>query len=97
MAGFAEAITSLERQLAQLRQLSEQPALAGLRVVAQPAPVPAAIPAPATAQPSSLTNQQEMLLAMYDEFAVTDDGKALAAGLSKFARFVQSKTAKAAQ
>lgn len=41
-----------------------------------------------------LPKQQEMLLKMYDEFAITDDGKALAAGFSKFARYIQSKVAK---
>jgi hypothetical protein len=41
-----------------------------------------------------LPKQQEMLLKMYDEFAITDDGKALAANFSKFARFIQSKVAK---
>lgn len=42
----------------------------------------------------NLSGQQELLLKMYDEFAITDDGKALAANLNKFARFVQSKVAK---
>lgn len=41
-----------------------------------------------------LSGQQELLLKMYDEFVTTDDGKALAANLNKFARFVQSKVAK---
>lgn len=42
-----------------------------------------------------LSTQQEMLLKMYDEFATTDDGKALAASFSKFARYIQSRVAKA--
>lgn len=39
-------------------------------------------------------SQEKLLLALYDEFVNTDDGKQLVAGLSKFARFSQAKIAK---
>lgn len=42
----------------------------------------------------NISGQERLLLALYDEFINTDDGKQLAAGLSKFARFSQSKIAK---
>jgi hypothetical protein len=42
----------------------------------------------------SLSSQEKLLLALYDEFVNTDDGKQLVAGLSKFARFSQAKIAK---
>lgn len=51
-------------------------------------------PVPIQQQSSSLERPQETLLAFYDEFANTDDGKALAASLNKFSRFVQSKVNK---
>lgn len=54
-------------------------------------PSPAAQQSPAV----ELPKEAEMLLRLYGEFANTDDGKALAAGLGKFARFVQSEVDRA--
>lgn len=48
-------------------------------------------------QEQPLTMQQEMLLDLFDEFVSTPDGKALASGLTRFARYVQSKTDRASQ
>lgn len=42
----------------------------------------------------NISSQERLLLALYDEFINTDDGKQLAAGLSKFARWTTSKVAK---
>jgi hypothetical protein len=44
-----------------------------------------------------LTNQQEMLLDLFDEFVTTPDGKALAAALTRFSRFVQSRVDRSSQ
>lgn len=50
-------------------------------------------PSPIMQQSSAanMPKEAELLVMLYDEFLNTDDGKALAAGLGKFARFVQSK------
>lgn len=37
---------------------------------------------------------QKLLFDLYQEFLITDEGKALAAGLQKFARFAQSRVNK---
>ena len=73
-------------QLYQLNQLIRNPSLA----------LSAQAPAAAATQQSSGTpaGQQELLLKLYDEFVKTDEGKQLAAGLGKFARFAQSKVDK---
>lgn len=42
----------------------------------------------------NISGQERLLLALYDEFINTDDGKQLAAGLAKFSRWSQSKIAK---
>jgi hypothetical protein len=59
----------------------QQPALVGTQPSEEAAP--------------ALVPPKEMLLRLYDEFATQDDGKQLAAYLTKFARFVQSKVDKA--
>jgi len=101
MQDYASQLASLQQQLLNLQKLGSNPTqllqqvLSGGPVGHQPEQTAAT--QEAMAQQSSLSKQQETLLAFYDEFALTDDGRALAASLSKFARYVQSKTGKAAQ
>lgn len=82
--------------LQQLQQLQNQ--ITSLqRAFTSPAQQVQQMPMPTNSQQDhavpaqDLNTQQLMLLKMYDEFANTDDGKALAANLMKFGRFVQSK------
>lgn len=96
MQNLGNLIHNLEQQIASLKNLNNPQALQQVLTGAVPlqqAP-PAQVPVVDQEQSSSLSKQQEMLLAFYDEFANTDDGKALAASLNKFARFVQSKVDK---
>ncbi len=79
----------LNQQMAQLQQSLDhwnavQRQITGQPLQAQQSSV-ATIAEPQPAQ------GQDLLLKLYDEFVKTDEGKQLAANLSKFARFAQSK------
>lgn len=99
MMDFARQVAEIQQKLDAIKQLGNNPALlqqvlsGNVLAMPQPEQVQTGSSEPAT-QPVSLSKQQETLLAFYDEFAQTDDGKALAIGLSKFAKFVQTKVAK---
>jgi len=103
MADLQRLYDNLQAQLKQIEALGVNPQYSQLlnpQAVSAPTPVqtqqqvPQQSPASETSLPTPLNGQQELLLTMYDEFALTDDGKALAANLTKFARWVQSKVAK---
>jgi hypothetical protein len=81
------ALAAAQAQLGQLNSL-----FSGINGQ-QAQQLPTSQPQPQASAPD-LSVQQLMLLKMYDEFANTDDGKALAAGLTKFSRFVHSKVKK---
>lgn len=93
MSNLGSLIHNLEQQIASLKQLNNPQALSQALTGVAPAQQAQPATAPVVDQ-GQLSSQQEMLLKFYDEFATTDDGKALAAGLNKFARFVQSKVDK---
>lgn len=84
----------LQAQLNQVQSLIGAPAAASPQFGLAQAPAVQQSPATPVQAASIGLGQQELLLKMYDEFAETDDGKALAAGLQKFARYVQSKVAR---
>jgi hypothetical protein len=96
LSSITTGLANLQKQLQQLQQLNSPQALQNYLINNGQLAAPKEEPAPVQpeTETSSLSKQQEMLLSMYDEFATTDDGKALAIGLSKFARYVQSKVAK---
>lgn len=79
-------LTNYQVQLGQLEQ-----ALSGNPVVAvQEGPkVEQSLPIE-----SAVTSQERLLLDLFREFATSDEGKALSASLTKFARYVQSQTSK---
>lgn len=87
-----QAIANLEKQLDSLKRMAS--VSVAQQAIASPIPPAQQSPTPST---SSLTNQQEMLLGLYDEFVKTDEGKALSANLQRFARYVQGRTSKPAE
>ena len=93
-AQLQQMLRGLQDQLNQVQSLIGMPGAATPQFGLGQIPVAQQSSAKAVQAPAVALGQQELLLKMYDEFAETDDGKALAAGLQKFARFVQSKVAK---
>lgn len=80
------SLDTLQQQLDALKRVQSQIAGIANPSTVNSQPVVQTPPAAVPLQP-----QQEALLKLYDEFVNTDEGKALAAGLTRFARFAQSK------
>lgn len=83
---LSHSLDNLKAQIAQLEEFHakiKSPARTQLEQMPQPEQAALA-----------LSDQQKSLLGLFDEFVTTDEGRALAASLQRFARFVQSKQAK---
>lgn len=95
MTDIQKLYDELQAQLKTLGAAAHNPySLLGLQPPVAPQGQTQQLSAPKVEESPVLSGQQELLLKMYDEFVTTDDGKALAANLNKFARFVQSRVAK---